>query len=94
MSMVRIAARRGNKANDENSRSGIPKSVRRWVLAPIIGFTIFGTGCLTYILVLFSIEPVPSQWAWPALIIALAGLPSTYVINTKRWVDAVKTTMS
>ena len=88
--MVRRAASPGNPTNDENSRSGIPRSIKMWVIAPIIGFTVFGAVCLSIILALLATSTITSELAWPALIIAFAGLPSAYVANTKRLVDAAK----
>ena len=82
-----------NENKDTTSQDNIPKSVRHWVLLPIIGFTVFGAGALVYILSLLVGGTVESELAWPALIVAFAGLPSVLVTRVRGLMEAVKMTV-
>lgn len=84
----------GNPSDESTSKTEIPKSVRHWVLIPIICFAGAGTGALFYILYLLATGTVESESAWPALIIAFAGLPSVIVTRVKSITEAVKMTTS
>lgn len=82
-----------NPYDDERDRD-IPKSVKRWVLVPVICFTGAGTGALFYIFYLLASGSITSEFAWPALIIAFAGLPSAVVTQVKNLMEAAKATTS
>lgn len=91
--MIRQKARSGNPPKDETNRDAIPRSIKRWVFVPIICFTGAGMGLLVYILFLLATNTVQSELAWPALIIAFAGIPSAFVANIKKLVDAASSTV-
>lgn len=92
--MVRRKSRGGNPADDDTSKRGIPGSIKRWVFVPIICFTGAGMGLLTYILFLLATDAVQSELAWPALVIAFAGIPSAFVANIKKLMDAAEAATS
>lgn len=92
--MVRRKAGSGNPAGDETARSGIPRSIRLWVFVPIIGFTGVSMGFLVGIFYLLWSGAIQSEWAWAALILAFAGIPSAFVANVKKLMDAATSATS
>lgn len=76
-----------------DSRS-IPKSVKRWVLVPVIGFTGAWTGTLFYIFHLLASGSITSELAWPALIVAFAGLLSAVVTQVRGLMEAARAATS
>ena len=84
----------GNPSNEETSRSGIPRSVRRWVFVPIICLTGAGMGLLNILYLLVTNTAIRSEFAWPALILVFAGIPSAFVANVKKLMDAATTATS
>ena len=83
-------ARKGNQTDENTGQNEVPKSIKRWVFIPIIGFTAAGTGALFYILYLLATNTIESELAWPALIIAFAGLPSAIITRVKSIMEAAK----
>ena len=78
-----------NQDGSDTSRDNIPKSVRHWVLLPIICFTVFGAVVLLIIFWLLVSGSIKSEFAWPALIAAFAGLPSVLVTRVRGLMEAV-----
>lgn len=83
---------KGNKNNEDAGKDFITNNVRIWVIIPLLFFHVVGLGALIYFAAVFldpsrAIEA--SQWTWPALIAAFAGLPFAFATNARTLVSAL-----
>ena len=88
--MARRKFKQEDPIGNKTSRDEVSTSVKRWVLIPIICFTAAGTGTLFYILYLLTTGSINSEFAWPAIIIAFAGLPSALATQVKNFKDVAE----
>ena len=79
--------------NKETAGTGyIATTTKLWIITPILSFHVAGFIVLLYLAAIFlDSEDDVYQWAWPALIVALAGIPFGFASNVKKLADALTT---
>ena len=89
-SIKHTSTEKGNTSKEDMGAGHITTATKQWIIIPILCFHIAGFVVLVLLVTIFlGSEDDVYQWAWPALIVALAGIPFGFASNVKKLVDAV-----
>lgn len=82
-----------NTSGETGGKDYLTWNVKRWIVLPILMFHTVGFVVLLWLCFefMYGARETP-PYVWPALIVALAGIPYGFAFNVKKLVDAITPT--